>query len=486
MKKICIYNKKQKSLKYILLLFLGIFLIPVTFNSSVYAQSYIVKIMGYNVFNYQTSTPDSIKTDLFNVINPIDPDILIGVEIDNQSAANDFRDNVLNSSEPGKYAVGTSPPSSASGGYDNYIFYRDGMFNTPTAAIVVESGKWPTYKFEIEHISSSNNIIIYGAHLTSGAQQPQREAEANAIRSSTAGLGESYFIAVGDFNLVSSSGENAYSILTDNGTSNYLIDPGAFTSSYNTFSTKNTFDKRYDFIFNSTSVTSSGLVDYNSGSFEVIGNSGGSTSSPYTVASDHLPVYAEYTFNSAVPVELISFTGVLNGERIDLNWRTETEVNNYGFEIERSKDKTDWRTIGFVEGNGNSNSPKRYNFTDSDISKSGSYFYRLKQIDSDGTFEYSEVIDVEVNIPVSFMLSQNYPNPFNPETKIDYTMPQKQQVNLRIYSALGEMVKELVNEQQEAGSYSVTFDASNLPSGAYIYRLQTSEFVKNMKMLLIK
>jgi len=189
---------------------------------------------------------------------------------------------------------------------------------------------------------------------------------------------------------------------------------------------------------------------------------------------------------SPFPVELSLFNAVLIEDKVELNWRTETEVDNYGFDIERAKDNSDWSTIGFVEGHGNSNSPKQYSFIDSDIGLPGNYYYRLKQIDNDGTYEYFDVVSVEVGVPNSFNLSQNYPNPFNPATRIDFSLPERQMVSLRIYNSLGELVSELVNEEREAGSYSVTFDAINLPSGVYIYRLQTLEFAENKKMTLLK
>jgi len=186
------------------------------------------------------------------------------------------------------------------------------------------------------------------------------------------------------------------------------------------------------------------------------------------------------------PVELAFFTGILNGNIVELRWRTETEVNNYGFDVEFTTDNSNWLTIGFVEGHGNSNSPKQYNFIDNDINYSGTYYYRLKQIDNDGTYEYSEVVSIEIGVPNNFYLSQNYPDPFNSATRIDYTLPEKQLVTLRVYNTLGELVGELVNEEKEAGSYSVTFEASNLPSGVYIYRLQTASFAANNKMTLLK
>ncbi|MCZ6702817.1 MAG: T9SS type A sorting domain-containing protein [Ignavibacteria bacterium] len=188
----------------------------------------------------------------------------------------------------------------------------------------------------------------------------------------------------------------------------------------------------------------------------------------------------------ALPVELTFFAATLSGNDVELRWRTETEVNNYGFYIERTKDKSNWLTLGFTEGHGNSNSQKRYNFIDNDINLSGTYYYRLKQIDNDGTYEYSDVVSVEVGVPNNFYLSQNYPNPFNPETRIDFALPEKQLVSLRVFNTLGELVKELVNEQREAGSYSVSFDGSNLPSGVYIYRFQTSSFTANKKMTFLK
>ena len=191
---------------------------------------------------------------------------------------------------------------------------------------------------------------------------------------------------------------------------------------------------------------------------------------------------ARYKSDGELPVELTSFSTVVQDAAVILNWQTTTEVNNYGFDIERKiplspsggRNDSEWVTIGFLERHGNTNSPKQYNFIDTDIDQSGTYYYRLKQIDNDGTYEYSDVVTVDVGKPQKFYLSQNYPNPFNPETRIDFTLPEKQLALLRIFNPLGELVDELVNGVKEAGSYSVIFDASKLPSGVYIYRLQTS------------
>ena len=193
---------------------------------------------------------------------------------------------------------------------------------------------------------------------------------------------------------------------------------------------------------------------------------------------------------SPVPVELVSFTAEAKSGKVVLNWQTATEVNNYGFEVERqvgSMQSTvgNWTKIGFVDGHGNSNSPKRYNFTDSNPTGGTTFSYRLKQIDNDGTYEYSDIVEVEF-VPTEFVLFQNYPNPFNPTTKIKYSIPKESNVTIKVFDILGEEVMTLVNEKQEAGSYDVDFDGSNLVSGIYIYQMQAGEFSNTKKMLIIK
>jgi hypothetical protein len=197
-----------------------------------------------------------------------------------------------------------------------------------------------------------------------------------------------------------------------------------------------------------------------------------------------------------LPVELTSFTSKLLNDKIQLNWVTKTEVNNYGFNVERSINEGEWNSIGFVEGHGTSTSPKEYTFSDKDIYTGGSKFqYRLKQIDNDGSFEYSDVIEVEV-VPAQFELSQNYPNPFNPSTTIRFSLPKETQLKINIYNMLGELVNTIAEGTYEAGYHKVTFsaksgstsggNASPLPSGAYIYRIESPDFVQVKKMVLIK
>jgi len=189
---------------------------------------------------------------------------------------------------------------------------------------------------------------------------------------------------------------------------------------------------------------------------------------------------------SALPVELTSFKATINQNSVDLMWQTKTEVNNYGFSVERRINECDWNSIGFVEGNGNSNSPKEYSYSDKDLFAGGSNFqYRLKQVDTDGSFEYSDVVEVEV-VPNQYELSQNYPNPFNPSTTIRFSLPQASQIKINIYNMIGEQVATIADGMYEAGYHKVTFNASDLPSGAYVYRIESSDFVQVKKMILMK
>jgi hypothetical protein len=190
--------------------------------------------------------------------------------------------------------------------------------------------------------------------------------------------------------------------------------------------------------------------------------------------------------NTPLPVELTSFTAAYKNSAVTLNWQTKTEVNNYGFNLERRINEGEWDSIIFIEGHGNSNSPKEYSYTDKELFAGGSKFqYRLKQIDSDGSFEYSDVVEVEV-VPDQFELSQNYPNPFNPSTTIRFSLPQAAQIKINLYNMLGEQVASIAEGMYESGYHKVTFNASNLPSGTYIYRLESSDFVQVKKMVLIK
>ncbi|RPI71668.1 MAG: T9SS C-terminal target domain-containing protein, partial [Ignavibacteriales bacterium] len=190
-----------------------------------------------------------------------------------------------------------------------------------------------------------------------------------------------------------------------------------------------------------------------------------------------------------VPVELTSFTSEVRGNDVLLNWTTASELNNKGFEIEKSqksKDKNQkWEKIGFVEGKGTTTEEQIYSFTDNNLAQ-GIYQYRLNQFDFDGTFEYSDIVEVNINSPGEFYLSQNYPNPFNPVTNILFAINSSLFVSLKVYDVLGNEVASLVNEEKDAGEYKVQFNAEGLGSGIYFYSLKTGNNILTNKMLLLK
>ena len=200
--------------------------------------------------------------------------------------------------------------------------------------------------------------------------------------------------------------------------------------------------------------------------------------------------------DNELPVELVSFDGEYIDNSIILNWKTETESRNYGFDLERRNplsapfnnvaNQGVWEKIAFVPGNGNSSSPKFYSYTDTDITNSSVYHYRLKQIDTDGSFTYSDEILITVAIPKYFFLSQNYPNPFNPITKITFSLPEDSRVKIMIYNLLGEQVAELVNSEFISGSHTISFDANKFTSGIFLYRIEARNFVATKKMTLLK
>ncbi|MBN8544567.1 MAG: T9SS type A sorting domain-containing protein [Ignavibacteria bacterium] len=188
-----------------------------------------------------------------------------------------------------------------------------------------------------------------------------------------------------------------------------------------------------------------------------------------------------------LPVELVSFNASCDHGNVDLTWQTATEVNNNGFEVERKISTSDWYKIGFVEGNGTSNSPKFYSFSDKPTG-TGKISYRLKQIDNDGMFEYSPTVEVLVdNLPNGFVLEQNYPNPFNPETSIRFALREDTKATLKVYNSLGSEIATLFDGTAEAGRYyDVKFGSGELASGFYIYKLVAGEYVSVKKMLLMK
>ena len=192
-----------------------------------------------------------------------------------------------------------------------------------------------------------------------------------------------------------------------------------------------------------------------------------------------------YLFRDIIPVELTAFTANVSGNSVNLIWNTATELNNSGFEIQRKSANSQFEQVGYVAGFGTTTEPRAYSFTDSKINV-GNYTYRLKQVDYDGSYEYSNEINVDVNGPEQYSLDQNYPNPFNPSTLIKYSIAKDGFVNVSIFNLLGEKVATLVNGNAKAGSYEINFNASQLSSGVYFYSIEAGDFKAVRKMMLMK
>lgn len=190
-----------------------------------------------------------------------------------------------------------------------------------------------------------------------------------------------------------------------------------------------------------------------------------------------------------IPVELTSFTATANNNDVVLNWATATEKNNEGFEIQR-KNGNEFTTVGFVKGNGTTTEPQSYSFVDRNLN-AGKYSYRLKQIDFDGTSDFSKTVEVEILNPKEFSLSQNFPNPFNPSTKINFSLAIDSKVSLKVFNVLGQEISTLLNGNLSAGNHEINFNADGMNSGVYFYKLEAAgidgtNFNSVRKMILSK
>jgi hypothetical protein len=269
-----------------------------------------------------------------------------------------------------------------------------------------------------------------------------------------------------------------------------------------------------DLHINTIAINSSGVIyvgTHNSGIFTSIDNgahwisdnSGLTNTDIRSIAFDHFGyVYAGaykgdgtgglWQSPALLPVELTTFIVYEKENAAVLQWNTATEVNNYGFEIERrvvngeQQTMNSWVNIGFIKGAGTSNTPKAYSYSDA-IGFSGRYVYRLKQVDNDGSYKYSNEAEVTIAVPKVFALSQNYPNPFNPSTTIEFTLAEDSHISLKVFDMMGREVATLINQDLRAGEpHSVIFNASRLASGMYFYRLETEKSSLVKKLMLLK
>ncbi len=253
-----------------------------------------------------------------------------------------------------------------------------------------------------------------------------------------------------------------------NGTKLKIVDSTSFiTMGVNDFTI--TYDNWKTWkTFNLTDINS--LEFLNNGTGYFVGNTG---------------LVLEYCDSTIMPVELISFKSEIENNNVLLTWQTASELNNKGFNIGKSIDKENWNSIGFVEGKGTTSNVNDYSFIDKNIMH-GTQYYRLKQIDYNGSNKYSDIVEVNSAVnALSFNLSQNYPNPFNPETNIEFTIPKETVVNISVYDVIGRKVCVLVNEKKQPGNYSIKLKGSELSAGVYFYRLTTSIGYTAVRKLII-
>ena len=209
----------------------------------------------------------------------------------------------------------------------------------------------------------------------------------------------------------------------------------------------------------------------------------GSTASSPHITVDAIRISRQWL--DVIPVELTSFSATAVNGDVNLQWTTATEKNNSGFEIQRSLNNNGWNAIGFVEGRGTTTQISNYSFVDKNIQAS-EVQYRLKQIDHDGSFSFSKIVQVNLGKELTYQLNQNYPNPFNPSTVINFQLATNSHVTLKVYDVIGNEVASLIDGEKIAGSYSVSFNASNLASGVYYYKLVSNNFVETKKMMLVR
>ena len=188
--------------------------------------------------------------------------------------------------------------------------------------------------------------------------------------------------------------------------------------------------------------------------------------------------------DTTVPVEFVSFTAEEIEKHILLSWSTATETNNVGFEIQRKAKNNDWTELDFISGSGTTTERQYYSYQDNSVS-TGKYYYRLKQIDFDGSFSYSDIVEISIN-PKQYSLDQNYPNPFNPSTTIEFNIPEEGLVNLTVYNLLGQQITTLVNEVLQSGKHQINFNAADLASGIYLVKMSSGSFSDVIKINLLK
>ena len=493
-----------------------------------------LKIMSYNLLNYGAS--DASRDGYYRtVLRYARPDVLAVEEITTQADVDSFYNRVVNVVFPGQFSKGAFVYRS--GDTNQEVYYRTTKF-TFVANIPIHTDLRDINEFSLYNAIAGDTLRVYVAHLkasSGSANEAERAREVDSLRRVTNALGSGkYFVVLGDFNIYGST-EQAYQKLlqTSPGDDGRFIDTihmsGTWNNSlYAPFHTQSTrtrsfgggatggLDDRFDLMLYSRAIaTGDGRISYAGNSMTPLGNDGNhfndsinrmpNTAVPDSVAnalhyaSDHLPVSARFVFRDLiVPIQLTYFHGSVLGLQgiVQLSWGTLSEINNYGFEVQRRSDRqTAFSTLTFIPGHGTTNVPQHYLCNDSSAS-AGVWWYRLNQIDLDGTAHLTDPMRIDVltgvtgQEPAEFALYQNYPNPFNPSTTISFSTVRPGQVTLKVYDVLGREVATLVHGLLDGGYHTVRWEA-DVAAGVYFYRLSVApsargDLVRSRKLILAK
>jgi len=487
-----------------------------------FSQGDTLRIATYNFLNFPDSSHVE-RTPYFRiVVNAINPDILVVQDITSQEGINYLLLNVLNYYQPNEY----SATPFVDGPYsDNILFYKINKLSLiSNRQISTGFRDISEYILSCYSIENSPTFRVFSAHLERGSayeDQQKRLAQTTIIREELDNFPENtLFFLCGTLNFYSDS-EPGFEMLATNNIYNNgkCSDPinrlgdwhyNPEFSDVHTTSTRTAkigggfgdgLKNRFDLIMISDAILNGISLSYVNDSFTMFGNDGqhyglrindnnsilpDSIADALYYASDHLPVYMDFVVSAAsTPVELTNYKAFVKDDEVQLFWETVSESNNYGFVVERKSCPNNWNEIGFVQGYGTTTELNNYFFCDKDV-KPGEYFYRLKQIDFDGKFEYSNSINVSVQAPTHYFLEQNYPNPFNASTIIKFDLPEKALITLTVLDMLGKEISIITKKEYEAGGHEIIIDASELSSGLYFYKFRTMNFLDIKKFIVLK
>ncbi|MER3524458.1 MAG: hypothetical protein C4326_10440 [Ignavibacteria bacterium] len=484
------------------------------------AQSFdTLRIATYNILNYPGSTSAVRNPEFRKVIHTLSPDVLVVQELVSAAGQNEFLSSVLNAYTPNLYAAA---PFNDGPDTDNGLFYKPARCEF-LGATYLSTPLRDIAEYVVRPVNSTTSLRIYSVHLkasTGTTNEQARLQEVTILRNRLDSLPSGTpFLILGDFNIYSSA-EPAFQLLTSTGTNaaGQAFDPlnlsGSWGSNpafapYHTQSPRvrsfgggstGGMDDRFDMIL--TSSTMAGRIVPSS--YIAYGNDGNhyndsinrlpnaavpdSVANALHAASDHIPVAAKFVFErNVVPIQLAYFNGSLNAraDSIVLRWGTVSETNNFGFYVQkRTSTIEQWWTIehSFVPGHGTTLEPQHYRFAEPNIPPAATLFYRLQQLDLDGTAHFTEgiavntVSSVSITQPTTAFLSQNYPNPSNAQTVIEFRVASSDAVSLTVFDMLGREVRRLFDGDAAAGTtYRVKFDASDLAGGVYFYRFVSAQ-----------